>query len=86
MISGSNYECLDGNDFSSVTDVREIFEKIYELSSDNKTNSIEITLRNLLNCKISETWTEVEEKRLKDIDELVLTNSQKFILNQIKSW
>lgn len=86
VISGSNYECLDGNDFSSVTDVREIFEKIYELSSDNKTNSIEITLRNLLNCKISETWTEVEEKRLKDIDELVLTNSQKFILNQIKSW
>ena len=70
--------------FSSVTDVREIFEKIYELSSDNKTNSIEITLRNLLNCKISETWTEVEEKRLKDIDELVLTNSQKFYFESNK--
>lgn len=86
VLSGNTYECLDGNDFSSVTDVREIFEKIYNLSGDNKTDSIEITLRNLLNSKISETWTEIEEKKLKNIDESMLTNSQRLILNQIKSW
>lgn len=86
VLSGNTYECLDGNDFSSVTDVREIFEKIYNLSGDNKTDSIEITLRNLLNSKISETWTEIEEKKLKNINESMLTNSQRLILNQIKSW
>lgn len=86
VLSENNYECLDGNDFSSVTDVREIFEKIYNLSSSNETEDIEITLRNLLNSKISETWTEIEEKQLENMDETILTNSQKLILNQIKSW
>lgn len=86
VLSDDNYECLDGNDFSSVTDVREIFEKIYSLSNNNETDDIEITLRNLLNSKISETWTEIEEEQLKNIDETILTNSQRLILNQIKSW
>lgn len=86
VLSENNYECLDGNDFSSVTDVREIFEKIYNLSGESEMEDIEITLRNLLNSKISETWIEVEEKKLESIDETRLTNSQKLILNQIKSW
>lgn len=86
VLSDNNYECLDGNDFSSVTDVREIFEKIYNLSSNNETDDIEITLRNLLNFKIGETWTRVEEEQLKNIDETILTNTQRLILNQIKSW
>ena len=86
VLSDNNYECLDGNDFSSVTDVREIFEKIYNLSNSNETEDIEIILRNLLNSKISETWTEIEEEQLKNIDQTTLTNSQKLILNQIKSW
>jgi predicted ATP-binding protein involved in virulence len=86
VLSGNNYECLDGNDFSSVTDVREIFEKIYNLSSSKETEEIEITLRNLLNSKISETWTEIEEDQLKNINETILTSSQRLILNQIKSW
>ena len=43
-------------------------------------------LRNILNYKISETWTEIEEEQLKNIDQITLTNSQKLILNQIKSW
>ncbi|NFN86990.1 ATP-binding protein [Clostridium sporogenes] len=86
VLSENNYECLDGNDFLSVTDVREIFEKIYNLSGESETEDIEITLRNLLNSKISETWTEVEENKLKSIDEIILTNSQKLILNQIRVW
>jgi len=86
VLSDNNYECLDGNDFSSVTDVREIFEKIYDLSNSNETEDIEMILRNLFNSKISETWTEIEEEQLKNIDQITLTNSQKLILNQIKSW
>lgn len=87
VFAGNNqYECLDGNDFTTVTDVREIFNKIYNINEDNTTQDIEIILRNLLNCKISDTWTEVEELKLNKIKEESLTNAQRLMLKQIKSW
>jgi len=86
VLSHNDYQCLDGNDFSSVTDVREIFEKVYNINHDNETQDIEILLRHLLNAKISETWTEVEEEKLKNIYEETLSNSQKLILSQIANW
>lgn len=86
VLSNNDYQCLDGNDFSSVTDVREIFEKVYNINHDNETQDIEILLRHLLNAKISETWTEVEEEKLKNIYEDALSNSQKLILSQIVNW
>lgn len=86
VLNNDTYECLDENDFTSATDVREIFEKIYNLSDDNDIKDIEIILRNLLNAKISETWTDVEEEHLNKIDESILSNSQKLILRKIKSW
>lgn len=86
VLSHNDYQCLDGNEFSSVTDVREIFEKVYNINHDNETHDIEILLRHLLNAKISETWTEVEEEKLKNIYEDALSNSQKLILSQIVNW
>lgn len=86
VLSHNYYQCLDGNDFSSVTDVREIFEKVYNINHDNETQDIEILLRHLLNAKISETWTEVEDEKLKNIYEDTLSNSQKLILSQIENW
>lgn len=86
VLKGNSYECLDGNDFSTVTDAREIFEKIYKLSDNNMANDIEFELRNLLNFKISGTWTEEEETKLNKIEKEKLTNSQLLILNEIKSW
>ncbi len=86
ILSHNDYQCLDGNDFSSVTDVREIFEKVYNINHDNETQDVEIVLRHLLNAKISETWTEVEEEKLKNIYEDTLSNSQKLILSQIVNW
>lgn len=86
VLKGNSYECLDGNDFSTVTDAREIFEKIYKLSDNNMANDIEFELRNLLNFKISGTWTEKEETKLNKIEKEKLTNSQLLILNEIKSW
>lgn len=49
-------------------------------------NDIEFELRNLLNFKISGTWTEKEETKLNKIEKEKLTNSQLLILNEIKSW
>lgn len=62
------------------------FEIIYELNENNNIDDIEVILRNLLNCKISDTWTYVEEIKLSEIKEDCLTNSQKLMLKQIKSW
>jgi len=86
ILSHNKYQCLDGNDFSSVTDVREIFEKVYNLKYDDEIQDVEIVLRHLLNAKISETWTEVEEEKLKNIYKETLSNSQKLILSQIVNW
>lgn len=86
VLNSNEYQCLDGNDFSSVTDVREIFDEVYNLNHEDKVNDLEILLRHLLNSKISETWTDVEEEKLKNIDKHRLTNSQRLIVNQIVSW
>lgn len=86
ILKNNEYECLDGNDFTSITDVREIFERIYNIHENNEINDVEIILRNLLNNKISDTWTEIDEKELDSIIEEKLTNAQKLILKQIKSW
>ena len=80
------HECLDGNDFTTVTDVRDIFNNIYNIDESNTISDIEIVLRNLLNCKISDVWTDVEERKLNEIKEDSLTNAQKLMLKQIKSW
>lgn len=86
-IRGNNYEILDGNDFNTTTEIREIFNKIYSINTyENEENQIDGMLRNLLNIKISNTWTEIEEDKLNQIDEKILTNSQIFLLNQIRNW
>ncbi|SUY46826.1 ATPase AAA [Clostridium putrefaciens] len=86
VLRNDDYECLDGNDFSSVTDVREIFSKVYNLSNEDETEGIEVILRHLLNAKISETWTKIEEEKLRNINKTILSNSQRLILNQIVNW
>ena len=86
VLCNGDYECLDGNDFSSVTDVREIFSKVYNLSNEDETEGIEVILRHLLNAKISETWTKIEEEKLRNINKTILSNSQRLILNQIVNW
>ncbi|MBU3203608.1 AAA family ATPase [Clostridium algidicarnis] len=86
VLCNDDYECLDGNDFSSVTDVREIFSKVYNLSNEDETQGIEVILRHLLNAKISETWTKIEEEKLRNINKTILSNSQRLILNQIVNW
>lgn len=85
-LKNNNYQCLDGNDYISVTDVREIFAEIYDINDDDKADDIEFTLRNLLNLKISNAWTDIEENKLNLVDENILSNAQKLLLTQIKSW
>lgn len=85
ILKGNNYECLDSNDFSTITDVQEIFRNLYYTGFTDNSNT-STTLRRLLSFKISDKWSEKEDEDLVKIDESKLTNSQRLILRQIKNW
>lgn len=89
LVLGDN-ECeyLDGNDYTSITDTMGIFEKLYDLDFDkeNENTDIELTLRSLLNLKLANNWTDIEEEKLNNIKEDKLSNAHKLLIKQIKSW
>ena len=45
-----------------------------------------ITLRRLLSLKITGCWGQIEEEDLKKVESNDLSNSQLFLINQIKNW
>ena len=49
-------------------------------------NDTNTTLRRLLSLKISNKWSEQEEKDLAEIENKNLSNSQLLLLHQIKNW
>ena len=49
-------------------------------------NDTNTTLRRLLSLKISNKWSEQEEKDLAAIENKNLSNSQLLLLHQIKNW
>ena len=85
-LSSEGFEFLDGNDYDTVTDVRAIFDNIYGLDDKKQEEFIDIEIRNLLNMKIAGKWELIEEDKLKEIEKKDLSNNQKFLINQIKSW
>lgn len=86
VLKENNYDCLDSNDFKTITDVQEIFRNLYNLKINYKERDINTTLRRLLSLKISEKWSEEEELELKQIEKEKLSNAQLLILHQIKNW
>lgn len=86
ILKGNNYDCLDSNDFNTITDVQEIFRNLYNEDIDENKNDTNTTLRRLLSLKISNKWSEQEEKDLSEIENKNLSNSQLLLLHQIKNW
>lgn len=86
ILKNDNYQCLDSNDFNTITDVQEIFRNLYDKTIDDNKDDINITLRRLLSLKITGCWSEVEEEDLKKVESNDLTNSQLLLINQIKNW
>ncbi|MDB8792605.1 AAA family ATPase [Romboutsia sp. 1001216sp1] len=86
ILKGNNYEYLDSNDFNTITDVQEIFRNLYNKNIDEGKSDVNTTLRRLLSLKISDKWSEQEEKDLEEIENKNLTNSQLLLLHQIKNW
>lgn len=86
ILKEDGYEVLDSNDFNTITDVQEIFEKLYNIVSDKNDDYIETILRRLLNSKINNLWGELEKIDLEKIKGKKLSNSQKLLLHQIENW
>lgn len=70
----NNYTVCDSNDFKAYEDLRSL------LSIKNNTA---ITINRLMNLKLSECWTEIEDKYLENIKTKELNNSQELILKSI---
>lgn len=68
------YCIYDGDDFNNINDVMNIFK-----TENTTTDIILLTLLNLVY-----NWTSVEEEKLKEIEKMNLSMTQKIILNEIK--
>lgn len=87
-IVGEKFQYMDGDDYQTITDVTELFAKLYKFDTTINKNKKDndILLKNLFNLKISGNWTEDEEKQISNIDKNTLSNTQLLLIKQISSW
>lgn len=78
-------EVLDAGDYSSVSEVQIIFDRLYG-EHLTQTSETEQRLRRLLNNRINMVWTDQDQRNLEDLKKERLTASQKLILRQITEW
>lgn len=69
------YSIHDGNDFNTFNDVKILI--------NSEKSNIDIMLTSILELKLNNLWTTIEENRLNELKEESLTNKQKIILKQI---
>ena len=82
LLDNDKYEIVDSNDYTSISEVQIIFDRVfgnYRLFE----SEIENILRRLLNNKINGAWGKTDEECLEQIGSGKLTASQKIIVRQI---
>lgn len=85
VVLDNNCEVIDIDDYSSVSEVQIIFERIFG-SAKEEENRIEKDLRRLLNNKINGAWSKKDDVSLKKLQNEKLSASQKMILKQVQEW
>lgn len=85
ILDNSICEVLDINDYSSVSEVQIVFDRLFE-KDDLYENEIESTLRRLFNNKINNAWGKCDEESLEKLQKEQLSASQKLIIRQIQEW
>lgn len=85
VVLDNNCEVIDIDDYSSVSEVQIIFERIFG-SVKEEENRIEKDLRRLLNNKINGAWSKKDDVSLKELQNEKLSASQKMILKQVQEW
>lgn len=87
LLQGNNFQIIDSGDFSSVSQVYNIFEVILKGEAEkSKKERIDDELRMLLNNKMSGIWDEKDEELLESLRQCILTKVQKLIVKQIEEW
>ena len=85
-LESSNFSVLDSNDFTSLTEVNMLFNKVLGYTEQPKQSDIDDTLQRFFDLKITSNWTEEEESEFNRIEFEKLTPTQKVIYKQIKEW
>ncbi len=85
ILDNGNYEIVDSNDYTSVSEVQIIFDRVFG-NYGLFESEIENILRRLLNNKINGAWGEKDEEFLEQIGSGKLTASQQIIVRQIREW
>lgn len=85
VLDDEGCEVMDINDYSSLSEVQIIFERLFG-KIRNTEDIIDERLRRLLNNKINKAWKESDEETLKELQDEQLTASQTVILRQIQEW
>ena len=87
LLQGDSFQVLDAGDFSSVSQVYNIFDVI--LNGEEKKSEkekIDDKLRMLLNNKMSGIWNQEDKALLENLKSENLTKVQKLIVRQIEEW
>ena len=85
ILDNGSYEVADSNDYTSISEVQLIFDRIFG-NNEVFESEIENTLRRLLNNKINGAWGEKDEECFEQIVSGKLTASQQIIVHQIREW
>lgn len=86
LLYGENFEILDAGDFSSISQVYDIFSVFFEQKGENGKKKQDEILRRLFNNKMSGVWNSEDEAELGEVKEHELTKAQKLIVKQIEEW
>lgn len=85
ILDNGSYEVVDINDYTSISEVQIIFERVFKNHGISESGTENI-LRRLLNNKINDAWGEQDEECLGQIENGKLTASQQIIVRQIREW
>lgn len=86
LLHDNLFEVLDAGDFSTISQVYDIFNALFERKKKTEKEEIDEKLRILFNNKMSEIWGSEENKLFEQIKMQHLTKTQKLIVKQIEEW
>ena len=85
LLENGNCELLDSNDYTSLSEVQIIFDRLFGRAKQSS-NQVDAMLRRLMNNKMNHLWDAEDENCLEQIQKESLSASQQLILRQIQSW
>lgn len=86
LLKNKTFEILDAGDFTSISQVYDVFQALYKRETESEKEQNDNILRRLFNNKISGIWGDDEQNVLNTLKASALTRAQKLIVSQIEEW